>query len=398
VRLPRLLTACPLFLSLFLSLFLLAACGGTDQPAPAPMSLAVIGDMPYGTSPTDTAEYDAAPGLIAAINADADVRLVLHAGDIHSGKQYCTEDYDRRIATLFQTFQDPLVYTPGDNEWTDCHKAKEGGGSYNASTGAIDYQRDAAGRPLDYALGDPAANLALLRSVFFATPGQTLGGALAVTSQAASGDASDRAFPENVWVEQQGVLIATINLPGGSNNDTDPWYGAPAMSGAQRQEVAARTAADLHWLDNAFQRATNNGDRAVLLMLQADMWDLDGNAPAHIAEYRQFIDSIAARAKAYGKPVLLINGDSHTYRSDNPLQPGAPCSIETGTGLAATACADDAYASQPHGYDVPNFHRVVVHGSSAPLEWLKLTIDPSTAASSTDSAFGPFRWQRMRAQ
>jgi len=26
---------------------------------------------------------------------------------------------------------------------------------------------------------------------------------------------------------------------------------------------------------------------------------------------------------------------------------------------------------------VPNFHRIVVHGSTFPLEWLKLTIDPT---------------------
>jgi hypothetical protein len=379
-------------------LLLLAACGGNDAHQAATVTLAVIGDMPYGTSSTDTAELDAAPGLISAINADADVKLVLHAGDIHSGKQTCTQDYDNKILALFKTFQDPLLYTPGDNEWADCHKAKEGGGAYNAGTGAIDYKLDAAGQPVDYAKGDPAANLALVRTTFFATPGQALGGTLTVNSQAQSTDASDRNFVENVWVEQQGVLIATVNLPGGSNNDTDPWYGAPAMSAAQQQEVAARTAADLHWIDNAFQRATNNGNRAVLLMLQADMWDLDGAAPAHIAAYRQFIDSIAARAKAYGKPVLLVNGDSHTYRSDNPLQPGAACAIETGTALATTACGDDAYTSQPNGYSVPNFHRIVVHGNTAPLEWLKLTIDPTEAAAPTDSAFGPFHWQRMRAQ
>ena len=93
---------------------------------------AVYGDAPYGTTPTDTSETDATPAFIRAVNADKAVSAVLHVGDIHSGSQYCTQAYDQQIADLWAGFADPLVYTPGDNEWTDCHKKKEGGGAYNA--------------------------------------------------------------------------------------------------------------------------------------------------------------------------------------------------------------------------------------------------------------------------
>jgi hypothetical protein len=48
---------------------------------------------------------------------------VIHVGDIHSGKDFCTEAYDNQIASLWQQFRKPVVYTPGDNEWSDCHKA-----------------------------------------------------------------------------------------------------------------------------------------------------------------------------------------------------------------------------------------------------------------------------------
>jgi hypothetical protein len=45
---------------------------------------------------------------------------------------------------------------------------------------------------------------------------------------------------------------------------------------------------------------------------------------------------------------------------------------------------------------VPNFHRIVVHGSTFPLEWMKLTIDPSQNAGwTTDGAYGPFAWTRQ---
>ncbi len=53
------------------------------------------------------------------------------------------EAYDRQIAGLWSRFADPLVYTPGDNEWTDCHKKAEGGGVYNPATGQVDYVIDA---------------------------------------------------------------------------------------------------------------------------------------------------------------------------------------------------------------------------------------------------------------
>src|SRR3954466_1250480 len=101
--------------------------------APAAMgnkteTMAVYGDAPYGPTQADTAQFEATPAFIDAVNADPKVRRVIHVGDIHSGKQLCTNAYDLSVFDLWTQFQDPLVYTPGDNEWTDCHKPKEGGG------------------------------------------------------------------------------------------------------------------------------------------------------------------------------------------------------------------------------------------------------------------------------
>lgn len=372
----------------------------TPSAAADVLTLAVYGDSPYGTSPTDNAQLDATPAFIAAINADPDVSLVLHVGDIHSGKQYCTEDYDRTILNLWSTFTAPLVYTPGDNEWADCHKKGEGGGAYNATTGNIDYVLDANGNPVGYAGGNPVSNLDLLRTFFFPQPGRTLGGRKLVRSQARDFDPAhptDARYVENVMWQQARTQFVTLNIPGGSNNDTDPWYGTPTASPQQNQEVAERTGANLRWLDAAFQRAAQSRAKAVVIQTQADMWDLDGKPASHIANYKVFIDSIAAHAAAFGGPVILFNGDSHVYRSDNPLVPGAACSIESGTpGSPDTVpCSDDAYQNQPGGYNVPNFHRVVVHGSTLPLEWLKLTIDPRVNAPGSANAFGPFAWTRM---
>jgi hypothetical protein len=322
----------------------------------------------------------------------------MHAGDIHSGKQYCTEKYDRTIRKLWNTFTAPLVYTPGDNEWADCHKTGEGGGAYNAQTGQIDYMYDDKGRLIDYAGGNPAENLGLIRSIFFNNPGRTIGGKRWVMTQAQAFDPqypSDAAYVENVMYEQSGAVFVTLNVPGGSNNDNDIWYAAPAMSQEQSNEIANRSAADIRWLDAAFDKATAENAGAVVIMLQADMWDLDGKAVSHLAQYEPLIAEMAARAAAFGKPVLLINGDSHVYRSDNPLEQGAPCFIDPGSGEQAVPCSDDDWNQHPN-YNVPNFHRIVVHGSTFPLEWLKMTVDPSKNVDwETDGAFGPFAWVRQ---
>ncbi len=72
----------------------------------------------------------------------------------------------------------------------------------------------------------------------------------------------------------------------------------------------------------------------------------------------------------------MFNGDSHEYKSDNPFAP-----------------TDPAAAMHP-GYDVKNFRRVVVHGSTTPMEWLKLTINPALRNDGPTSV-GPFSWTRM---
>ena len=354
-------------------------------------TMAVYGDAPYGTTPTDTSETDATPAFIDAVNADPDVSGIIHVGDIHSGKQFCTQGYDRTIAGLWSHFADPMVYTPGDNEWTDCHKAAEGGGTFNAGTGQVDFLKDADGNLIDYAGGNPVDNLALVRSIFFPTPGQTLGsGTLHTVSQATSYDPAhpeDAQYVENVRWQQKGFVFVTLNIPGGSNNDADPWYGAPTASPAQQQEMTQRTGADLRWLDQAFRVARAESAQGVVVIQQADMWDLDGKTAAHLVNYEPLVASLAAHTSSFGKPVLLFEGDSHIYRSDNPLRQGAPCTGDEGV------CSYDDWNSHP-SYDVSNFHRVVVHGSTVPLEYLKLTVTPGGHARTTDTSFGPFTWSR----
>src|SRR5258708_3002797 len=54
------------------------------------------------------------------------VRMVVHGGDIHPGQGHSSLAFDQAVAADWTAFADPLVNTPGDNEWSDCHKSGEG--------------------------------------------------------------------------------------------------------------------------------------------------------------------------------------------------------------------------------------------------------------------------------
>jgi hypothetical protein len=334
--LRRSLTAA-LALALVAALALAPAADADRRPA----TLAVIGDIPYGQPLID--EF---PSDIAEINADPDVSRVLHLGDIKDGSSRCDTSYFQLIRRDFDGFADPLVYTPGDNEWTDCHRVSNGG------------YLPAGPAPA----GQEPSRLDMVRRIFFDKPGWTMGQHKARVAY------QSRAFPENVLWRQAGTVFATLHVPG-SNNDFLPWFGdaeTDAQKAAQADEVATRTDADLDWIDATFWTARREHAAAVAIGLQADMWDPNVVAagPSAYSAFTPIVQELARQARKFGKPVLLLNGDSHLFGSARPL---------------ADPHATD---SQIYGVvaPVPNLVRVTVQGSTnAPHEWLRLHVDPRSA-------------------
>lgn len=301
------------------SLLASSGCGGGNSPAleerPKGVDLAVIGDTPYGAQQVTGFRQD-----IEAINSDPDVTRVIHLGDIQEGPSLCTDRYLKRIRRDFDTFEDPLIYTPGDNEWTDCHRPDKGGSV-------------------------PTGRLSELRSVFFDRPGRTLGRSSARIA------AQRRPFVENVRWTQARTVFATIHVPG-SNNDLAPWFDAAAPSSEQMEEYRSRLRADLEWLDQTFAVASARRAAGVVVATQADMWPPSG-AGVDTSGYDPLIAKLAARARAFRRPVLVLNGDSHVFKVDRPLLDSKP--------------------------PVPNLTRVVVQGAeSSPREWLRLNVAPTT--------------------
>jgi hypothetical protein len=295
-------------------------------------TIAVFGDLPY--SAAQIANFD---NLSKSVNADPDVSQSIHLGDIKSGSTRCDDAVYLRVKAAFDRFADPLQFTPGDNEWTDCHRVNNG--SYL-----------------------PTERLAFERSIFFSNPTRSLG---LNPREVETQERQDRypAFPEHALWTQAGVEFATYNVPG-SNNSLVPWL-APwdtlDYQAKQADEVATRTRAVLAWIDQEFENAREDNARGVVIALQADMWD--ATAPlAVFTGYGEIVRSIAAHTTAFGKPVLLLNGDSHVFGVDNPLaDPTTPFNQLYGI-------------AEP----VKNFTRLTVQGSTVtPSAWVKLTIDPS---------------------
>ena len=307
------------------SVAFLAASPVSGAASGQPYTFAVIGDIPYGA-----AQEAQLPHWIDQVNADRQVALVAHLGDIKSGSTACSDTYFAQIRTQFDRFKDPLVYTPGDNEWTDCHRPNNG--PYN-----------------------PLERLDAVRDVFFDQPGRTMGRRAArVQSQTADG------YRENVRFTRAGVSFAAVHIVG-SNNSLAPWTGATTATPEQTAEVLGRTAAAVEWIGDTFDAARRDRSRAVVLMTQADMFDPTNTEPnfAEVYGFQPIVAAIARESARYDKPVYLFNGDSHIYNQDKPLAGGSPWL--------------DLY-----GIDAPvaNLTRVTVDGSTDADNYLRVTINP----------------------
>ena len=85
-------------------------------------SFVAMGDVPYGKLEKVYAPFKS---LIAAVNAKRPA-FTLHIGDIKSGSTPCSDEMLMDQFNFMNTLDGAVLYTPGDNEWTDCHRKNAG--------------------------------------------------------------------------------------------------------------------------------------------------------------------------------------------------------------------------------------------------------------------------------
>jgi hypothetical protein len=299
----------------------------------AGVSFALIGDTPYGLS--EEPKFDR---VIDAINASRNVRFVLHTGDVKQGSERCDDAVFIKRFNQYQRFDDAFIVTPGDNDWTDCHRSNNG--SYL-----------------------PTERLAKFREIFYPAIGRSTGKRpITLLSQAsAPGHAAHSAYVENTLWPFAGATMATVHVIG-SANDLLPWS---QLSGGDRPaerlaEYEARLAASLAWIDEIFNRAVASNSAGVLIAMQANPGLESAPGSATRLGFDAVIAKITARTIAFGKPVLLAHGDSHYFRLDKPL-------VDAGVSLENFSRLENFGSPNVHWVEVfvdardPNVFSVVPH-------------------------------------
>jgi len=258
----------------------------------AQFSFAAFGDVPYSA-----AEEPQLITMIAEMNREP-LAFSMHVGDFKSAQSECSDELFLQRREWFSLSHHAFVFIPGDNEWVDCRRAH-------------------------WAPRDPVERLAKLRELFFpsdATLGQR---PLTVERQ------SKRGYPEHLrWIVDD-VVFATLNVPGPNNHSAFP------------KESKPRTAAVLDWIREAFRIARSRKLPAVVVGLQANLWSGGGHG--------DILATLAEEAQRYAGEVLVVHGDTHWYRYDQPL------------------------LDPRSGKKVTNVTRLEVHGSPF-VNWVRVTV------------------------
>jgi hypothetical protein len=308
-------------------------------------TIGLWGDLPY----SDLQATTGVPNLIASMN-DSDIEFSVHDGDLKAGNgtvgsvtpTTCSDALYEQGLRFFNSLRKPAMFTPGDNDWTDCDRASNGG--FN-SLERLDHER----------------------KVFFSTP-FSLGGDRMKQEVQSSPDCLGTNGPtpcvENRRWSFKGVTYASLNVQGSCNNlcDTEP---DPA-------EYAARNTADIAWLQQTFAAAKSNHSSAVMLISQADPgFDLSDPTRAPLRDpktlvetdgqpdgFHDFLVALRGAVTDFRRPVAYVHGDSHYFRVDKPLL--------------------DA-----QGRRLENFTRVETFGDNqgtgdVDVNWVKVLVDPSS--------------------
>jgi hypothetical protein len=287
------------------------------------------GDIPY----SDAQKSVGVPNLIADLNSNR-LAFSVHDGDIKAGGTRCDDNVYAEAEEYFNALRAPAMYTPGDNEWTDCDR--ESNGSY-----------------------DSEERLEFIRSTLFDTE-RSFG------QRRIRLEVQEEPYVENRRWHVGKVTYATLHVVGSNNNLGDV---APDPA-----EWAARDAATSEWLRGTFEEARDRGSKAVMLIIQAnpgfDRNDPNRSPPRHpqtlLADFGPpaanagngfdtFLLELRREVIEFGRPVALLHGDSHYFRVDKPLL-------------------------DRNGHRIEHFTRVETPGDNAQsdsndVQWVKAVVD-----------------------
>ena len=240
-----------------------------------------LGDMPYSL-PKDLLRYER---LIKAINTEKPA-FSIFVGDTKSGDTPCSDEFMEKTTRYFNSFDAPLIYSIGDNEWTDCHRTLAG--SY-----------------------DPIERLERIRKTQFVDQNSFGKRRISLTRQADVMPQFAKFVENSLWVKGKFVFVS-LHIPGSNNNyDRTP---------ASTQEYLERNTANLAWIEYAFQLAQKKNSAGIVFAFQADMfYSPPGEVNSMNSGFVDTLNQFRSFAEKMTLPILLIHGDSHRLKIDQPL-------------------------------------------------------------------------------
>jgi hypothetical protein len=237
-------------------------------------SFILIGDTPYNTLD----EYS----VVKVIQeASAGASFMIHVGDIKNGRDLCTDELLTRRMKLLDASPIPLIYLPGDNEWVDCRRTEE--------------------TPFE-----PGNRLQFLRTLAFSSA-KSLGRKKMDTQ-------FQQEYPEHRMWDQGGVQFISLNVPGSNNG----------VGILPQQSIDARMKAGKSWLELGVDLAAQSNKQGLVVAIHANIGvnrdgfrELKGKSATAYGDFRQFL---LEQFKRWGKPCLLLHGDSHSFANDRPSE------------------------------------------------------------------------------
>jgi hypothetical protein len=329
-------------------------------------AIGLWGDMPY----SDTQALTGVPNLIADMNSQ-DIQFSVHDGDLKAGNAIagsvtpttCQNAVEPSIYSqalgYFNSLTKPAIFTPGDNDWTDCDRTSNGG--FN-SLERLQYERGFF-FSTDRSLGQHTMQLEV----------QTAPLCQGTTSLTGQPRFMTGCVENRRWTFH-GVTYATLDVQGTCNNLCSSGAGDP---GGDVAEYTAREAADEAWLHQTFDEARAQGSAAIMIVWQADPgFDTSGyqgapkRNPATLVEtdgnpdgFHDILSALRDETIAFKKPVVLVHGDSHWFMVDKPLQDAQGRVVENFTRVETFG--DHTFSAHPE-WDTNAVH------------WVKALVDPQS--------------------
>ncbi|TWX72186.1 hypothetical protein ESZ36_01735 [Colwellia demingiae] len=224
-------------------------------------------------------------GLLYRLINETNPTVVMHLGDFKSGGKSCTDDLLREHkALLAQIYPGKIIYTPGDNDWTDCDRST-----------------------LLYSFNE-LERLDFLIKLMFKTPPLLTNDLPSIMTQHSQ-------IENKLWINDR-LAISTLHIVGTSNGraNIDKSKQDDAI-----KKVDARDKINLTWLKNIEDKAKDFD--ALIIGFQADIYQqsvvdsgsCDNSSLTACDAFSLYRQAFKDLAKRINKPILISHGDTGEF-------------------------------------------------------------------------------------